>query len=159
MNTQPFPDQTQLLASLRQMAEQTDNPMKKMLVQMALQKAENAHNEKESYLGNRGGHSRHSPEKMQRDIQTLLQINQQMRDAYRSLQEEYQLHRSWNQKASRSLGACECWGQNTQCPNCLGKGIPGVFEADVDGFQHLMQPFIARIIEATIQASETPSTD
>lgn len=160
MIPQGIPDQNQLLASLRQMADQTTDPMKKMLVQMALQKAESIPAAPAPPPGRMQRPDTATAGQMRQDILQLLEMNRELMAAYRALQTEHQQWRDWNRQASSATGACQCWGFDPNCPDCQGQGIAGTFEVDVPGFQRLMQPFVARLVQSSIQtAKETQSSD
>lgn len=43
-----------------------------------------------------------------------------------------------------ALGACDCWGEHADCPDCSGKGRPGWVPPDPQLYQELVVPAVRR---------------
>jgi len=50
-----------------------------------------------------------------------------------------------NDLLASALGACECWGDDTDCRRCAGLGTSGWLEPDADLFQLFVGPAVERL--------------
>jgi len=50
-----------------------------------------------------------------------------------------------NQRVSRALGACECWGEMVACPQCAGRGVPGWQLPERQSFEAVVRPALNRV--------------
>lgn len=48
---------------------------------------------------------------------------------------------------SSAVGACECWGEDTSCKECHGKGSPGFFQVNENAFKAYVMPCMEHITE------------
>jgi proline dehydrogenase len=142
-NMANLPTQEEMLTSITNMIQQTDDPMKKMLGQMALEKMQNQPRQAGTTVKN----ATNQVAQMQEDIATLIEMNREAITAYKTLQAEFQQLEQLNEGISSSLGACPCWGQNTACPTCNGRGVPGTREINEHNFNVLIQPFFEQLIK------------
>jgi hypothetical protein len=131
-----------MLSSVQQMAEQSTDPMKRMLAQMALSKMQDS---KSSTSERPGAASGNSP-KMVRDIQQLIQMNRDLMQSVRTHQTQQQQLAEHNQIIASALGACFCWGFDAECPHCQGKGIAGTQTVNTQLFERLVLPFFQRLV-------------
>jgi hypothetical protein len=58
-----------------------------------------------------------------------------------------------------ALGACECWGEDLNCPNCGGDGSTGWTDPDPRLFVEYIQPALTRMTRAVLPARglDTPN--
>lgn len=145
-------DPGQIAAALRSMAEQSDDPTKKLLAQMALQKMEQAQ-EQAQEPAPRPAPSRQKSEvdNMRHDIRRLIAMNREAIQAYQTLKTEHEHLIELNDMVSRAVGACTCWGTHPNCNRCEGKGIPGAFELDESAFSTLFLPLVQAILQQSQQ--------
>ncbi len=69
----------------------------------------------------------------------------ELRRNVESMYAELEVLRDRNDSLAEALGACYlCWGQDVQCPVCLGNGQPGYFEPDRELFAQLIKPAASR---------------
>jgi hypothetical protein len=52
-----------------------------------------------------------------------------------------------NALVSRALGACECWGERPDCPQCEGLGLPGWTMPGKAEFDQVVRPALRTIME------------
>lgn len=134
--------QEAILSNIQQMAEQSSDPMKRMLAQMALTRMqENKTPAPERPVQNMSTRS----SKMLRDIQLLIQMNQDLIGKLKQYQLEQQRLDERNQVVAAALGACNCWGLEADCPHCQGQGIAGTQEVNTTYFQDLVLPFFQKL--------------
>jgi hypothetical protein len=81
-------------------------------------------------------------EKLEKKKRALARI-EMLRRENEELREENQLLRERLDLLATALGACpECWGEEQACASCQGRGIPGSFKPDRDGFVAYVLPAI-----------------
>ncbi len=51
----------------------------------------------------------------------------------------------FNDLLASALGACECWGDDTDCGRCAGRGASGWLDPDPDLFQIFVGPAVERL--------------
>jgi hypothetical protein len=69
------------------------------------------------------------------------QLRQKVDNMYAELEEL----RARNDMLAAALGACYlCWGDDSKCEVCGGKGYPGFFPADKQHFRSLVMPAVYR---------------
>ncbi|MBF2062895.1 MAG: hypothetical protein IGS39_00440 [Calothrix sp. C42_A2020_038] len=69
------------------------------------------------------------------------QLRQKVNDMYAELEEL----RARNDMLAAALGACYlCWGDNSTCEMCEGKGYPGFFSPDKQLFRQFVMPVVYR---------------
>lgn len=58
-----------------------------------------------------------------------------------------------------AVGACECWAEDQNCPNCGGDGSAGWTDPDPRLFVEYVQPALARMTRVVVPAPdpETPA--
>lgn len=44
-----------------------------------------------------------------------------------------------------AVGACECWGEEQDCPNCAGEGTAGWLDPDPDLYAEYVAPAVVRM--------------
>jgi hypothetical protein len=59
------------------------------------------------------------------DVDDDSRMLSDLRERIQNLLVELRGLREQNNLLARALGACECWGQNLECRNCGGQGVPG----------------------------------
>lgn len=61
------------------------------------------------------------------------------------LQREYEILAARNDELAAALGACPaCWGENESC-QCRGRGSPGYFPPQEEGFNEYVMPVLERL--------------
>lgn len=45
-----------------------------------------------------------------------------------------------NNLLSAAVGACECWGEISDCPHCGGEGVPGWLRPEPEAFEYFIKP-------------------
>lgn len=147
-NRTNMPTQEEMLNTFTDMIQQTDDPMKKMFGQMALEKMQN---QPRQASGNQQNSQQKintvQVEQMREDIANLIDMNREAINAYKVLEAEHQQLTQLNTAMASSLGACICWGQKEGCPTCSGKGVPGTMPIDEHNFTILIQPFFEQLIK------------
>lgn len=141
-----------VMSSIQQMAEQSTDPMKRMLAQMALSKMQ------ESKSSVRERPVAQDTQKMRQDIQQLIQMNRGLMEDVKALQNLKNQVVERNQVMASSLGACTCWGFDPTCGHCNGNGIPGTQEVNTEYFQQLILPFFQKIIDFPAVKEDDPSS-
>jgi hypothetical protein len=72
-----------------------------------------------------------------------------LRRKVRVLSEELERLGNINETLATALGACElCWGEESGCQLCHGRGTPGSRCPDRELFRHLVVPAVRRLKEA-----------
>lgn len=63
-----------------------------------------------------------------------------------------------DEELAHALGACiYCWGEDTQCRSCRGRGVPGSQEPDPILFKQLILPAVRRMKTAELQQKNRAS--
>ena len=70
---------------------------------------------------------------------------QKMAARIRQLQEEHIRQRARLDALAEALGACYCWGEETDCRACRGRGQPGATAPDMDRFEEFVLPLLLRL--------------
>jgi len=148
----PYYNPEQIMSTVQQMAEQSTDPMKRMLAQMALSKMQ----ESSQSQSVRPGQARSENPKMVQDIQQLIKMNRELLATFRALETQLTQLKDRNGFVAASLGACQCWGFDKSCPTCSGQGIPGNMEVNTDHFKQLILPFFQKIVQTP---DETPGQE
>jgi hypothetical protein len=77
-------------------------------------------------------------EKQQNINRKLLRHFEQLKQNYQSLIGQLDV-------LAEALGACpHCWGEDTSCHYCRGKGVPGYFPPDQAQFDFFIKPVIQK---------------
>jgi hypothetical protein len=58
-----------------------------------------------------------------------------------------------------ALGACTCWGQDPNCPLCLGEGSAGWTQPDRRLYQEYVEPASLRMLGEDGSASRNPHAE
>jgi hypothetical protein len=75
------------------------------------------------------------------EIQKLEVRNKQLQAKVRRLESELDQLLDFEDVLAKALGACEeCWGENTRCTVCRGKGVPGYFLPEKELFMKYIKP-------------------
>lgn len=62
------------------------------------------------------------------------------------LQEEHRNLSERNNNIAEALGACRlCWGEDSSCDFCRGRGSPGFFPLDEELFEYYITPVLIRM--------------
>jgi hypothetical protein len=61
-----------------------------------------------------------------------------------------------NDLLASALGACECWGDDTECRRCAGLGASGWLEPDADLFQMFVGPAVERLSTTPDSSTSRP---
>lgn len=65
---------------------------------------------------------------------------------YKQMKEEHEILMERNDILASALGACPvCWGQDSNCEVCRGKGVPGAYALDRDAFVEFVLPSIRKL--------------
>ncbi len=150
MEQMPYYNPEQIMGTVQQMAEQSADPMKRMLAQMALSKMQESGN---SQSIRQSPASTASP-KMVQDIQQLIKMNREMLASLRDTEAKLAALRDRNSYVAASLGACACWGFDDTCPTCFGQGKPGALEVNTDHFKELILPFFQKIVQTPDESAD-----
>lgn len=67
---------------------------------------------------------------------------------------EYQVLVDRNLLLAAALGACECWAEDPNCPNCGGNGSAGWIDPDPQLFVEYVQPALTRMTRAVLPARD-----
>jgi hypothetical protein len=130
-----------VLSSVQQMAEQSSDPMKRMLAQMCLSKMQEA----KPGAAERPNVTHGANVKMVQDIQQLIQMNRKLMESIKEYQMQQEQLAAHNQVIASALGACFCWGFDAECPHCQGNGIAGTQAVNTQLFEQLVFPFFQRL--------------
>lgn len=77
-----------------------------------------------------------------------------------SMQHELQTLRERCDSLAAALGACYlCWGEDLECPNCAGHGMPGSYPIDPGLFEELIVPAVRRARARTNAYQRTTETN
>jgi hypothetical protein len=68
---------------------------------------------------------------------------QRARQRLKQIQRSMTLSKRRNAFVAAALGACECWGFDSGCRFCHGRGEPGFREPNVEAFTALVVPLYA----------------
>jgi hypothetical protein len=85
-----------------------------------------------------------------RDLEALLEkqrnINKDLLKQYERIKDNYQLLLGHMDEMACATGACpECWGEDSSCAYCRGKGRPGYYLPDQQHFEMYIKPVIQKI--------------
>lgn len=62
-----------------------------------------------------------------------------------------------NTRLAAACGACPCWGERPDCPDCAGRGVPGSHAPDEQAFLTYIAPVLRAI--GLIQTTKEGSHD
>ena len=146
----------EMMGAFMQNLQQGSDPYKKMLGQIILQNLQNGR-EHENHTTN-GEPQNLWPAQMRRDIKTLIKMNRELTSEYKKLQREYDKLARLNEYAASALGACPCWGFDTNCVHCQGNGAPGNLMIDDRKFGRLVQPLFLKLMQTIDQTEDRENT-
>jgi hypothetical protein len=97
-------------------------------------------------------------EKLEKKRRALARIEMLSREN-EELREENQLLRERLDLLAIALGACpDCWGEEQGCASCQGRGIPGSYMPDRDGFVAYVLPAVRTIQRPSPKSKQTGVT-
>ena len=84
------------------------------------------------------------------ELQTLLEkqrsINRNLIKQYERLKDNYELLIGQMDEIANATGACpHCWGEESTCNYCRGRGKPGSFFPDQQNFDIYIKPVILKL--------------
>ena len=146
---QGLPLQEMLLSQLN-----TDDPTLTLLTQMLAQQQTTPPVEENEDAIDQAEIERQEREKSQAMAKALRHLRTKIDDLYAELEDL----RVRNDAIAAALGACYlCWGHDSDCEVCRGKGKPGAKLHDQALFVQLIAPAIRRLQQARMSAARPPA--
>jgi hypothetical protein len=125
---------------LQSMLENMD-PNMKMLMEQMMQQRQQQDNGDKALL-----------DKYKMQLQRMRDNNQQLQQQLSTSDEQLTImtrHVEYllrlNNSVAAALGACECWGEDLQCPHCKGEGEPGYKSVNQRYFRLYVQPCLEKM--------------
>ena len=73
-------------------------------------------------------------------------INKSLLQHYNQLEKNYQLLIKQLDEVAEAMGACpHCWGEDSTCNYCRGRGVPGYFQPSQGYFDTYIKPVIFKL--------------
>ena len=105
------------------------------LMQPAMEKNETTPTEDISYVD----------VELEKKINKLKKINQKLFTIIEGLRSQLEMELIQNDDLAKAIGACtECFGENSDCPECFGTGKPGTNIPDFILFNKYVNPAIQK---------------
>lgn len=87
-----------------------------------------------------------SRETLKAIIGKQISINRNLFHQYQQMEDNCQALVAHLNQLAEALGACtECWGEDTYCDYCGGRGRPGYFRPDQHYFEQYIKPVISKL--------------
>ena len=144
MSTHPMFDITSLLNG-----QADSNPKLKMLMELMQRNT-----------------SQEDPAKVKGQLSRLMAINRTLSTRYRQQQIHMKKVLKYlnflidvNTVFSSAVGACECWGEDSGCTHCQGKGRPGYFQVNERAFREYVMPCMEQVREESREAPRREKAD
>lgn len=78
-------------------------------------------------------------------LEKQIKLNKRLFDHYRRLESNYEGLVKHLDDLADATGACpHCWGEDSSCSYCRGKGKPGFFEPDTQQYDIYIRPLLGK---------------
>lgn len=85
-------------------------------------------------------------EKLTALLEKQKDINKGLLHQFRKLERNYQLMLDQMDQFAAAVGACpECWGEDSLCSYCRGRGKPGYFQPNATYFDMYIKPVLGKL--------------
>ncbi len=90
------------------------------------------------------------PENKTEELKAILirqkNVNKNLFGQYQQLENNYQSLIEHLDQLAEAIGACpHCWGEDTGCNYCRGRGKPGYFQPSPEYFEYYIKPAILKL--------------
>ncbi|MEO0469290.1 MAG: hypothetical protein AAF206_06710 [Bacteroidota bacterium] len=136
-------NQQEMLTLINQVGK--DNPKLQMLAQLMAQQQTEQPAEKPEVTGPLLAQIK----QQEALIKRLSTSNKKLKDKIRLLVENLTYRIEVNDTLAAATGSCaHCWGEDPNCPECNGKGVPGSLPIDEEAFMNFVQPIIKQYTQS-----------
>ncbi|MBO9205456.1 MULTISPECIES: hypothetical protein [Niastella] len=85
-------------------------------------------------------------EKLTALLEKQKEINKGILHQFRKLERNYQLLIEQMDQFAEAVGACpECWGEDSLCNSCHGRGKPGYYQPNPTYFNMYIRPVLSKL--------------